>query len=253
MRSLREYVTRVKLADTDLPKTAWPGNVSLLKDFWCYHHCPEKSVLSLREQAERITWKHFHLNLIFVGDEMSDTKHQGYADVILHHVRQIYARFGIGIIRLEYYAIPTSKANGRVVIEDDDEAETLTNEWTVSNNGIDIFMVRHSWPRGDQGLVVGGVSAINGSCDKDYAKDLTGCVVANDSGLEVLGRVMSHELGHYLGLTHHPNKEIEDVTKEDQTAENLKNLMFPLQIGGEDLVHEQLQTIKSHCFIFEGD
>jgi hypothetical protein len=38
--------------------------------------------------------------------------------------------------------INLAQANGRDVIDNDGEAEALTDEWTVQNNAIDVFFVK---------------------------------------------------------------------------------------------------------------
>ena len=78
------------------------------------------------------------------------------------------------------------------VIDNDGEAEALTDEWTVPNNAVDVFAVK---------LYVGstaGLSPVPGPCDKD-AKGMDGTVVELIGG--TTGLVLAHEVGHYLVST----------------------------------------------------
>lgn len=249
MPSLRELITKVKTIGSNAPAAGpWPGNVSLLEDFWCYNHPPEDAEMSLRKQMKLMNGRYFNLNLIRVGDRpiSSGERINGAA----HWVREIYAEFDIGVVRIGHFAISSANANGHDQIDSDEEAGELTNSWTVHNDGIDAFLVSRHWSNDNAEVVTGGLSPEGGTCDKDDAKGMTGLLATTSNGLRVNSLVLAHELGHYLGLPHRPDKRSEELTPEDQTPDNIRNLMFPLQVGGSRLSSNQLADIKDHCFIF---
>lgn len=165
------------------------------------------------------------VNLIRVGSEQFTSTDEATINSAVNILRNTYSSIGISLRRVENWVIPNSRANGRDIIDNNGEAETLTDEWTVPNNNVDVFLVK---------LYVGGVAGLSpvpGPCDKN-AKGMDGTVVELVGG--VTGQVLAHEVGHYLGLSH--------VT-------NSTNLMFPSVPNGGGLTVAQGNTMKSHCFI----
>jgi len=141
------------------------------------------------------------------------------------YTRQKYATVGLTLARVEYYEISTAAAKGRDVINDDNEARVLTDEWTVPNNAVDVFVVKR---------YVGATSGLaprNGPCNKN-AKGMDGVVVEL---IGAMGQNLAHEMCHYLGLDHRPN---------DST-----NLMFDSVPNGGQLDAGQGATMRQHCFI----
>lgn len=166
------------------------------------------------------------INIIRVGSENFTSTDLTTISNAINTTRNIYATVGLQLRRVEHFIIPLARANGREVIDNNGEAEALTDEWTVSNNAVDVFAVK---------LYVGtvaGLSPVPGPCDKN-AKGMDGAVVELIGG--TTGQVLAHELGHYLGLGH--------VTGDSA------NLMFPSVPNGGVLTAGQGNTMKSHCFI----
>jgi hypothetical protein len=207
------------------------GDISIIRDFYGYTRVPTGTQLSLITQARLLKGRHIHLNLIRVGTGsngwFSDADEQEI-DAAVQFTRNTYATVNIGVGRVERYSIATADANGRQDIDSDDEAETLTNEWTVPNDALDVFFVLTY--AGD----TIGLSRVDGSCDKD-AKGMDGSVVAIEGMGNTTGFVLAHEVGHYLGLEH-----IED----DST-----NLLFPTVPNGGRLTVDQGNNMGDHCWI----
>ena len=141
-------------------------------------------------------------------------------------LRSTYATVGITLRRVERFFIPLASARGRETIDNNGEAEALTDEWTVNNHNVDVFFVRNYVG------TTAGLSPVNGPCDKN-AKGMDGAVVEMSGSLT--GLILAHEVGHYLGLSH--------VTGASS------NLMFPTVPNGGLLTAAQGATMRSHCFI----
>jgi hypothetical protein len=166
------------------------------------------------------------INVIRVGSERFTAADETEIAAAVNILRNTYATVGLSLRRVEHWIIPLASARGREDIDNDGEASTLTDEWTVRNNNVDVFFVK---------LYVGataGLSPAPGPCDKN-AKGMDGAVVELITGLT--GAILAHEVGHYLGLGH--------------VANDSTNLMFPSVPNGGLLTSAQGATMRSHCFV----
>jgi hypothetical protein len=232
MPSLRSYAQCIGLGQ----------DFSLLHDFFGLRSVPIARELSVRQQMERLNAVHFHINVILVGsDAFSSNELDDVSDAIFG-TREIYAKAGIGVGRVEWYVIPVNEAHGHDDISSDDEAVELTDLWSVPNNALDVFIVRDDWF--DDGMTHKGLSDQGASCDKD-GKSMSGSVVSL-SGFATRF-TMAHEIGHDLGLHH--NVDVEDI--DEATEEQKKNLMFPVMIAGL-ITPLQVATILQHCRMRSG-
>ena len=224
MASLKQLVRCIGLS----------GDISIIRDFYGYTRVPTGNQLSLLTQARLLKSPHIHLNLIRVGTNengwFSDADEQEI-DTAVQIMRDIYATVSIGIGRVERYSITVAQANGRQDIDSDDEAETLTDEWTVPNDALDVFFVLTY-----AGATI-GLSRTDGSCDKD-AKGMDGSVIAIESDSRTTGFVLAHEVGHYLGL---------DQDFDDNHSPDPNNLMYFQVPNGGQLTGGQGGVMKLHC------
>lgn len=204
------------------------GNISIVQDFFGYR-TGTPVTLSLRTQLRLLQGKHIHLNLIRTAS--FDVSQQKEIDFGLQRMRNIYATVNVGVGRIQRFFIPP----GHEVIDGDDEAQDLWNEFSVPNASIDVFLARS---------IVGdssGKSRTPGSCDKDSKND-SGCVIAVEDNADAvgvtLGTAIAHEVGHYLGLKH-----------EDKLPDNL---MFPSVPNGGKLYGGQGGVMVIHCSVNGG-
>lgn len=199
------------------------GSFRVLRNFFGYSSTP--GTLSVLTQVRRLQGKHVHMNIIRVGSDLFTAADERKIDSAVQFTRDTYATRNLGVGFLDHRFITVAQANGREFITDGDEAEELTNEWTVPNSALDVFFVRTI---GD----AGGWSRVDGPCDKD-AKGMDGSVIDMSNNTAFVGIALAHEAGHYLGLSHVNSPS--------------GNLMLPN--GGTTLTSSQGSKIRSHCFV----
>lgn len=202
------------------------GNFSILHDF--FGHLTQPSGLSVKTQVDRVTsFRRVDMNMIRVGAEQFTFTDLQEIDSAVRDTRNTYAQISLAVGRVLHWQISTAEASGHDNIDSDDEASDLTDDWTVPNNALDIFLVLTY-----AGSTI-GLSAVDGSCNKD-AKGMDGSVVAIEGSASTTGFVLGHEAAHYLGLSH-----VNDST----------NLMNPTVPNGGLLTASQGNNMRDHCFV----
>jgi hypothetical protein len=98
--------------------------------------------LSLLNQVRLLQGPHIHLDTIRVGVEDFTTTDEQEIDIAVQITRELYARIGLGIGRVLGWQISTADANGHTVIDTQDEAFDLLDEFTAPGDGMDVFFVR---------------------------------------------------------------------------------------------------------------
>lgn len=211
---------------TAAAKIGLSGNFSIVHDF--FGHISTPSGLSVATQVEQVLqWSRVDFNIIRVGIDQYAWADIEEIDAAVRDTRATYAQVSLAIGRILHWDIFTAQADGADNIGSDDEAEELTNDWTVDNSALDIFIVLTY-----SGSTI-GLSRVDGPCDKD-AKGMDGSVVAIESSAATTGQVLAHEAGHYLGLSH-----LNDST----------NLMNPTVLNGGGLTASQGKNMRDHCFV----
>jgi hypothetical protein len=190
------------------------GDVSVLGDLFGFmrQRVPAdtdtsvRSEVSLLRMVRSVQQEHIHLNVIRVGfDAMSNAAEQQGIDKIdyaIYRIRTIYDQVDLGVGRVLHWVISAADSNGRDNIGSEDEADELSDEWSVPNSGIDCFLVRNI---SDPDFV--GISPVGGDCDKDTKRDglIAGEIerdASDDRDFEFVARTFAHEIGHFLGLEH---------------------------------------------------
>jgi hypothetical protein len=205
------------------------GDFSVARDFFGFLLGAPREV-SVLSQIQRLKGRHVHMNFIRVGSDQFTNADLAEMDSALQFTRDTYAQVNLGVGRIEHYVISTAEAGGAENINNDDEAEELTNDWTVPNSALDIF-----WVLTYSGSTI-GLSRVDGPCDKD-AKGMDGSVVAIEGSVTTSGYVLAHEAAHYLGLSH---------------SSSSSNLMFGTVPNGGNLTSGQGSNMRDHCFVKPG-
>jgi hypothetical protein len=224
------------------------GSFSVMKDFFGLgagklpNFSGAPTSLSLLDQMRALKGKHFHVNMILVGSDLFTAAEAAGMDYAVLKSRTIYKQADMTVGRIKYFAITVAEANGREIIDNDSEAAKLTDEWTVHNNALDVFVVR------DYTGTTLGRSAVNGSCDKDSTVKMSGSVVEisaiSSGGVDQFARTFSHEMGHYLGLSHQ-NGDPKNLMCQSQFASNIVTSV-------ELTSPSQTTTVRGHCFVQPG-
>src|SRR5690606_38121692 len=161
-------------------------------------------------------------------------------DYSVHRLRRMYATVSLGLGRVGYYWIGVSDADGYHDLGSESEADDLSDDWSVNNNGIDMFLVANI---SDADFI--GISPVPGDCSKGGKSDgLFGGEI--NRGAEGFSRTFAHELGHFLNLPHNHG----DNCPTGTSARN--NLMAQTRCvdstrDGVLLTSSQGSTMRSRC------
>jgi hypothetical protein len=179
-----------------------PASISVLHDFYGFWKgvlptvTGGSAILSLKQQFAFLKGPHIHINIIHVGTIDSDD--DATIDAAVHVCRAVYATVGLGVGRVRRFVILADDADGLDVIDSESEKKILFGKFTFGGVGIDVFMVRDI----TFDDVVGSAGYIPDDCGDtpDWGED--GVIVDVNRTATEVGRTFTHELGHFLGLSH---------------------------------------------------
>jgi hypothetical protein len=212
---------------------------------------PEPTVtaqVSLLDHVQSLLGRHVHLNVIRVGIDSFSADEIDRIDYAIYKARNIYRTVDLGVGRVEHYDILTADSNGRNDIGSEAEAEDLTHEWTVPNNGLDVFVVENI----SADFI--GISAVDGPCNKDAGGGMNGVLGGEVNRFrEGLARTFAHEVGHYLSLEHNHG----DDPDCPGTAAGMLNLMAQTRCvtdirNAVQLTAGQGNDVRGHCSVQNG-
>lgn len=223
------------------------GDISVLRDFFGFARGqlpPDPTgasvQVSLRRQADRLAGPHVHLNVIAVGSDQFTDGEYTEIDYSIYKLRNVYNQVALGVGRVQHWIVTTAEADGLDSPTSEDDLEQVTEDWTVPNDGIDMFMPHNMMVPSNGGQIL-GLSPEDGPCDKD-AKGMTGSVCGL-WGSEQTARSFAHELGHYLGLGHR-NNQTDNLMCQSSKASSIRDSV--------KLTSGQGSTMKKHCSVHDG-
>lgn len=196
--------------------------------------------VSLLRQESRLQGDFLNLNMIAVGSDQFTDSDYIEIDYTIFRIRNIYHTVGLGIGRVQHWIIDTADANGLDSPTSRDDLEQLTQDWTVPNDGIDVF-IPHNMMIPSNGGVLLGRSAVGGSCDKN-SKGMTGST-GGLWGSEQTSRTLAHEVGHYLDLEHR-NSQKDNLMCQSGQANSIRNSVLLTNGQGDDM--------DDHCSVRGG-
>jgi len=228
--------------------TGWWFNITYPKGNAAYNKLKAKeevrTVYTFRFQNDaarilewELSWRVLlgpRINIIRVGEEnFTAAQKQKIIDGI-RVVRSIYEQVDFTIGEpVDFWFITVAQAGGHLTIDDGGEAKDLTEEWTVRNDKMDVFISLDI-----KGAA--GWSPVGGSCDKDASGEQTGSVVDIEGDNAYFGNSLAHEMGHYLGLDHDddPNNFIGSTSDRNGDSDSSTGIKV-----------SQYETMKKHCFV----
>ena len=162
-------------------------------------------------------------------DDIDAAVDEQNVDCAVDMAREIYGAIGVGIGRVErWWRIPAADTHYEV-INSHAEAADLVREYSVGNDGIDVFVVL---------LYLGDTAGARPPKGGD------GVVVESDE-TDFLGtaRIFSHELGHFFLGQGHKNNEPNNLMAQSDIANPMP--------GSTQLNADQAEKIKKHDKILD--
>jgi hypothetical protein len=248
MTSIRELTKCIGVTKDD---------VSILGDFFGFSRATlpagAGATVSVSTQIDRLSKPHFHVNLVRIGSDQFKVADKDDLDLAIITVRDIYAKHGFGVGRVLHWGVVTADAGGLDTPTKKRDLKQITQNWTVDNDGIDVFVPHNmNVGRAGKGFTL-GFSPIGGTCDnKDKTTGLSGSVISlngplcgrfKGSGIPQTGRTMAHELGHYLGLFHKNGKPGNLMCQTGKASNSCTSIQ---------LIDHQKRNISNHCAMKPG-
>lgn len=173
------------------------GTISVYSEVFGYPFGRISRDVRIRQHLERIKGRSINLCTVLVGfDGFNSVWTEARAIRVQHAIdlmREIYAQADLGVRRIFWKQIPPPDSDPFLTVNAS-EATDLTEQFSCSEDGIDVFWVE-SVSDAD------GWSNSDGPCDKD-AKGRTGVVLQVTTSDDFAGVLLAHEVGHYLTLVH---------------------------------------------------
>jgi HEAT repeats len=159
-----------------------------------------------------------NLALNFVGS-MTSTDRANFQSICETEASAIYEQQSLYIDETQRFLLPSSDSDWNrfrdIEMNDNkasdctagsDEADDLRDDWSSSTDWLDVWIVE-SFSGPACAASVGGFSPVDGPTGKGGSKSgvvvqLAGVNMTTTSGRNLMGIIVAHEVGHFLGLDH---------------------------------------------------
>jgi hypothetical protein len=169
---------------------------------------------------------------------------------VLTNFRAIYAKAGLTIATVNYHDLNRSDL---YTVNGEDEAtlnKLFETSSTETNRAVNVFLVRSLTPQGLLG-VAGGIPGppLHGTAHSGIVATWEGQCYG------VMGNVIPHEVGHYLGLFHNIEADAkgnDDPTHQDalpDTNTSHDNLMYWNEEGGDEVSAGQGWVMRGNFLV----
>jgi len=191
------------------------------------------------------------LALNFVGN-MSTATRSTFQSIVENEASAIFERQSLYISDTQRFLLPSSHADWsryRDIEMDDnkasdctsgsDEADDLRDDWSSPTDLLDIWIVE-SFSGPACAANIGGFSPVDGPTSKGGRRSglviqLAGINLSTTAGRNLMGIVVAHEVGHFLGLSHSPTND---------------NFMeASVSTANTDITHGQYRDMTDHGFV----
>lgn len=223
-------------------------DISILGDFFGFFRrqvppdpTGAQTLVSLSDQADRLQSDYHNLNVIAVGVDQFTDADDIEVDYSIYKMRNIWDQVGLTVGRIRHYGVATADAGGLDSPTTRGDLEEITDRWTVSNDGIDMF-IPHNMNVPSNGGVILGRSAVGGPCEDKDDKGMNGST-GGLWGSEQTARTFAHELGHYLSLKHR-NSQPMNLMCQSGSASSTRNSI--------NLTSGQGSDMRDHCLVDDG-
>lgn len=214
------------------------GEISVYRDVFGYIFGRISREVRVRQHIERIRGKSINLCTVLVGYDGFNSVWDSAAAVRVQHAidltREIYAQAGLGVRRIYWKQIPPPESDPWLSV-DGGEATDLTEAYSCSEDGIDVFWVQTVTD-------AGGWSNSDGPCDKND-KGRTGAVLEFTSSDDFAGVLLAHEVGHYLTLGH--ANTITNLMGADTNGDGIGEL----NSNSRDITSSQRTRMRGSCWV----
>jgi hypothetical protein len=234
------------------------GSVSVLGDLFGFvrRRVPNDTgsgtfSVSMLDTVRGMQGRHVHLNVIAVGwwNEFSDSTvdiARRKTDFAIMRTRQIFAARNLGVGRVVYGVIDRDESDGTDIIGSEGEADDLSDDWSVNNNGVDCFIPRSI---SDSDFI--GLSPVDGDCSKGGKRDglIAGAINRGggvNSGFNGFARTFAHEVGHYLSLPHNHGSSCPSGTAANNLMAQTRCITLSAA-AAVTLTSSQGSDMRGHC------
>lgn len=235
-----------------------PGKVSLCRDVLGFLNdrvpaaisaMRPKPGISMSQFIRLLRNRHFHVRLIVTGSDLLNVNDRKALDYDVFRLRDIYSagEIGIGIVSWD---LRTARNSGsRAIVRTADDMAATGHDITADGDFVPVVLpadmnVTVANPDGSVTVAL-GLSPTSGPCSPRVSDGMNSSVV--DFAGETAGRVLAHEVGHYLGASH-PATADNNLMAQEAAVRNAGGDPFNATL----ITANDRAIMKNHCVMRRG-